>query len=35
VVNAFFIIEDEILAIKEKYSDEGKSLLFQLTGGAS
>lgn len=35
VVDAFFNIEDEILAIKEKYYDEGKSLLFQLTGGAS
>ena len=35
VVDAFFTIEDEILAIKEKYQDEGKSLLYQRAGKAS
>lgn len=35
VVDAFFAIEDEILAIKEKYKDEGESLLFQFAGNIS
>ncbi|MFH1480348.1 MAG: HD domain-containing phosphohydrolase, partial [Pseudomonadota bacterium] len=35
VVDAFFTIEDEILAIKEAYKDEGDSLLFKLVGEAS
>jgi len=30
VVDAFFAVEDEILAIKEEYKDEGESHLFQL-----
>ena len=32
VVDAFFAVEDEILAIKERYKDEGESILFQLAG---
>jgi putative two-component system response regulator len=32
VVDAFFSIEDGILAIKDKYQDEGQSLLVQMVG---
>lgn len=32
VVDAFFEVTDEILDIKERYKNEGESLLFQLTG---
>lgn len=32
VVDAFFAVEDEILEIKERYKDEGESLLFQMSG---
>lgn len=35
VVNAFFAVENEILQIKEKYKDEGESLLFQLAAKPS
>lgn len=35
VVDAFFAVEDEILVIKDKYKDEEKSLLFQVSGEAS
>ncbi|MBT4484661.1 MAG: response regulator [Candidatus Latescibacteria bacterium] len=32
VVDAFFAARDEMLSIKEKYKDEGKSLLIQFSG---
>jgi putative two-component system response regulator len=32
VVNAFFAVDNEIMAIRETYKDEGQSLLFQLAG---
>ena len=35
VVDAFFEVEDEILAVKEKYKDEGESLLFRFAGKVS
>ncbi len=35
VVDSFFAVEDEIIAIKEKYKDEAESLLFQLAGKPS
>jgi putative two-component system response regulator len=35
VVDAFFAVENEILAIKEMYRDESGSLLFRMAGGRS
>ncbi|MBU0513199.1 MAG: two-component system response regulator [Proteobacteria bacterium] len=35
VVDAFFAIQDELLSVKEKYTDEGQSLLFQTVGVTS
>lgn len=35
VVDAFFAVEDEILAIKEKYKDEDASLFLRIAGEAS
>ena len=35
VVDAFFAVENEIIAIKEKYIDEDKSLLLQIAGTSS
>jgi len=32
VVDAFFAVEDEILSIKEKYKDDGTSILYKLAG---
>ena len=35
VVDAFFAVKDEILQIKEKYKDEGESLILKLAGKGS
>ncbi|MFC1857464.1 HD-GYP domain-containing protein [Thermodesulfobacteriota bacterium] len=35
VVDAFFAVEGEILEIREKYKDEGESLIFKLAGQTS
>lgn len=35
VVDAFFAVQDEILSMKDKYKDEGESLLVRMVGKAS